>query len=102
MTHAALVAMLQQRTDLAPLADKLADSVDSNLIIAMLEQLGLPKNLAALANVLSYPLDIISVCIESAGTQPDPILTLHASQVGLAQRVRRAACARDSSCYVRV
>ena len=52
--------------------------------------------------VLSYPLDIISVCIESAGTQPDPILTLHASQVGLAQRVRGAACARDSFCYVRV
>jgi hypothetical protein len=44
---------------------------------------------------LSYPLDIISVCIESAGTQPDPILTLHASQVGLAQRVRGAGCTRE-------
>ena len=41
--------------------------------------------------ILSYPLDIISVCIESAGTQPDiPFSTLHASQVGLALRVRGA------------
>ena len=50
LTRAALDVVLAQRTELAPLAGKLAEGVDSNVLINMLEALGLPKKPAALAD----------------------------------------------------
>lgn len=50
LTRAALDTVLGQRTDLAPLAGKLAEGVDSDLLISLLEALGLPKNPAALGD----------------------------------------------------
>jgi hypothetical protein len=49
-TRAALDAVFGAHTDLAPLAGKLADGVDSNVLINLLEALGLPSKPAALAD----------------------------------------------------
>jgi hypothetical protein len=50
LTRAALDAVFGAHTDLAPLAGKLADGVDSNVLINLLEALGLPSKPAALAD----------------------------------------------------